>query len=164
MRRTPGVPEPLASFARFVLFGGGVGVISSGAVSLLTGPMPWIAANALITGIATAVGTELHSRFTFGTGRAGWRQHWQSAGSAVAAYAATSVAMLALHMMQPSAGLLSEQAVYLGAAGLAGIGRFLVLRLFVFAGGRPRTAVRAMSLAPVRESGAMSVPLPIPAL
>ncbi|MFZ4249434.1 hypothetical protein ACOZDF_29725 [Streptomyces griseoincarnatus] len=42
--------------------------------------------------------------------------------------------------MQPSAGPPAEQLVYLGASGLAGAGRFLVLRLYVFAG-RPARAV-----------------------
>ncbi|MEV7733188.1 hypothetical protein AB0O75_14035 [Streptomyces sp. NPDC088921] len=163
--RAPGAPGPLASFARFALFGGGVGVASSAAVAGLAGLMPWAAANALITVASTALGTELHARFTFGTGRAGWRGHWQSAGSAAAAFAVTSAAMLVLHLVQPSAGALYEQVAYLSAAGLAGIGRFLVLRLFVFATSQTRTTARAMEPAPTREAGPQ-VPLllPVPAL
>ncbi|MFC9845795.1 GtrA family protein [Streptomyces sp. NPDC060223] len=131
---TPAAPGPLASFARFVLCGGGVGLLSSAAVALLAGALPWALANALITVASTLLCTELHARFTFGAGRrAGWRQHWQSAGSAVGAYAVTSAAMLVLHLMQSSPGMLTEQVVYLSASGLAGVGRFLVLRLFVFA-------------------------------
>ena len=164
-RHTPGAPGPLASFARFVLFGGGVGVASSAAVAGLAGLMPWAAANALITVASTALGTELHARFTFGTGHAGWRQHWQSAGSAAAAFAVTSAAVLVLHLVQPSAGALYEQVAYLGAAGLAGIGRFLVLRLFVFATSRTRTTARAMEPVPTREAGPkVSLLLPVPAL
>lgn len=160
-----GAPGPLASFARFVLFGGGVGVASSAAVAVLAGLMPWAVANALITVASTALGTELHARFTFGTGRAGWRQHWQSAGSATAAYAVTSAAVFVLHLVQPSAATLYEQAVYLGAAGLAGIGRFLVLRLFVFADGRTRPTTRAMGSSPAGRAGAqVSVLSPVPAL
>ncbi|MET8166342.1 hypothetical protein ABZT34_19140 [Streptomyces sp. NPDC005329] len=160
-----GVSGPLASFVRFVLFGGGVGVASSAAVAVLAGLMPWAVANALITVASTALGTELHARLTFGTGRAGWRQHWQSAGSATAAYAVTTAAVFVLHLVRPSAATLYEQAVYLGAAGLAGIGRFLVLRLFVFADGRTRPTTRAMDSAPARRAGAqVSVLSPIPAL
>ncbi|MDQ0950540.1 putative flippase GtrA [Streptomyces phaeochromogenes] len=130
-------PGPFASFVRFVVCGGGIGVLSSGAVALLAGAMPWVVANAVITVASTVLCTELHALFTFGTGkRAGWRQHWQSAGSATAAYAVTSLAMLILHLVQSSPGMLTEQVVYLSASGLAGTGRFLVLRLFVFAGGR----------------------------
>lgn len=163
--RAPVAPGPVASFARFVLFGGGVGVASSAAVAGLAGLMPWAAANALITVASTALGTELHARFTFGTGRAGWRQHWQSAGSAAAAFAVTSAALLVLHLVQPSAGALYEQVAYLGAAGLAGIGRFLVLRLFVFATGQTLKRARAMEPAPTREAGPqVSLLLPVPAL
>ncbi len=150
-------PGPLASFARFVLCGGGVGVLSSGAVALLAATLPWALANALITVASTILCTELHARFTFGAGkRAGWRQHGQSAGSATAAYVVTCLAMFALHMVQSSPGALTEQAVYLSASGLAGIGRFLVLRLFVFATGRNQTteeqgdlAIQATPVTPV---------------
>ncbi|MDX3454094.1 hypothetical protein PV396_19455 [Streptomyces sp. ME02-8801-2C] len=134
-------PGPLSSFARFVLCGGGVGLLSSSAVALLAVTMPWVLANALITVASTILCTELHARFTFGAGkRAGWRQHWQSAGSATAAYVVTCLAMLVLHLVQSSPGMLTEQIVYLSASGLAGIGRFLVLRLFVFAADRNRPA------------------------
>ncbi|MFD6994878.1 GtrA family protein [Streptomyces mirabilis] len=133
-RWIPVVPGPTTAFARFVLCGGGVGVASSAAVSLCAALMPWMVANALITATSTVLCTELHARFTFGAGqRAGWRRHWQSAGSAAAAYAVTCAAMAVLHTVRPSPGIFSEQAVYLSAAGLAGTGRFLVLRLFVFA-------------------------------
>ncbi|WP_246113471.1 GtrA family protein [Streptomyces montanus] len=160
----PTAPGPLASFARFVLCGGGIGLLSSGAVALLAGLMPWTAANALITVGSTLLCTELHSRFTFGTGqRAGWRRHWQSAGSATAAYAVTTAAMLILHMVQPSPGMLTEQIVYLGASGLAGIGRFLVLRLFVFATGGNRTTapIRTKSPTRVRQQASGTAPLSI---
>lgn len=125
------------SFARFVLLGGGVGLASSAAVPLVATLMPWVVANALVTVASTVLGTELHARFTFGTGRrAGWHQHVQSAGSATVAYLVTSAAVLVLHAVQPSAGMRWEQAVYLGASGVAGAGRFVVLRLYVFARGR----------------------------
>lgn len=133
-RWTPVLPGPTTAFARFILCGGGVGVASSAAVSLCAALLSWMVANALITAASTVLCTELHARFTFGAGqRAGWRRHWQSAGSAAAAYAVTCAAMAVLHMARPSPGIFSEQAVYLSAAGLAGTGRFLVLRLFVFA-------------------------------
>ncbi|MER5796839.1 hypothetical protein ABT094_00950 [Streptomyces mirabilis] len=133
-RWIPVVPGPTTAFARFVLCGGGVGVVSSAAVSLCAALMSWMVANALMTAASTVLCTELHARFAFGSGRrAGWRRHWQSAGSAAAAYAVTCAAMAVLHMVRPSPGIFSEQAVYLSAAGLAGTGRFLVLRLFVFA-------------------------------
>ncbi|MET7679521.1 hypothetical protein [Streptomyces sp. NPDC005423] len=134
------VPGPFASFVRFVVCGGGIGVLSSAAVPVLAAVLPWAAANALITIASTVLCTELHALFTFGTGsRPGWRRHWQSAGSATAAYLATSAAILVLHLVQPSPGLLTEQIVYLSASGLAGIARFLILRLFVFTPATPAT-------------------------
>jgi putative flippase GtrA len=133
----PAGRSAFGSFARFVLFGGGVGLASSAVVPVVATLMPWVAANALITVASTLVGTELHARFTFGAGRrAQWHQHLQSAGSATAAYLVTSAAILVLHAVQPSASMRWEQAVYLSASGLAGTGRFLVLRLYVFAAGR----------------------------
>ncbi|MGC5566858.1 hypothetical protein ACPYPG_28905 [Streptomyces sp. FR-108] len=150
---TVGVAAPGAfvSFVRFVVCGGGVGVLSSGAVALLAGAMPWVVANAVITVASTALCTELHALFTFGTGqRAGWRRHWQSAGSATAAYAVTSLAVLVLHLVRSSPGALTEQIVYLGASGLAGVGRFVVLRVFVFTGeGRGESGVGAGVTAPM---------------
>ncbi|MFK0288147.1 GtrA family protein [Streptomyces sp. NPDC090499] len=138
---TPAAPGPLASFARFVLFGGGAGLLSSSTVTLLAGAMPWTLANAVITIASTVLCTELHARFTFGTGkRAGWHEHWQSAGSAAVAYAVTCAAMFLLHLFQTSPGTLTEQIVYLAASALAGLGRFLFLRLYIFATGhRSRT-------------------------
>ncbi|KMS73674.1 hypothetical protein ACM01_17895 [Streptomyces viridochromogenes] len=153
---SPSKPGPLSSFARFVVCGGGVGLLSSAAVPLLATTMPWALANALITVASTLLCTELHALFTFGTGRRpGLRQHLQSSGSAVAAYLATTSAMLVLHAVQPSPTLLREQAVYLTASGLAGIGRFLVLRLFVFAE-RKKQATPA-NVAPARPLGTLSV-------
>lgn len=133
----PAAPGPFASFVRFVVCGGGVGVLSSFAVTLLALSMPWGLANAVITVASTVLCTELHARFTFGAGRrADRREHWQSAGSAAVAYVVTCAAMLLLHLIQSSPSALTEQIVYLGASALAGLGRFLVLRLVVFAGGR----------------------------
>ncbi|MFE7644883.1 hypothetical protein [Streptomyces phaeoluteigriseus] len=127
-------PGPLASFVRFVVCGGGIGLLSGAAVPLLATLLPWALANAVITLVSTLVCTELHALFTFGTGRrAGWHQHLQSAGSATAAYGVTCAAMFLLYAVHSSPGLVTQQVVYLGAAALAGTGRFLVLRLFVFA-------------------------------
>ncbi|MFI7386494.1 GtrA family protein [Streptomyces sp. NPDC049813] len=148
----PAGPGPLASFLRFVLFGGGVGVLSGLAVAAVALALPWAIANAVVTVASTLLCTELHARFTFATGRrAGWRQHWQSAGSASAAYLVTSAAVLVLHQVQASPTALTEQLVYLGASGLAGTGRFLALRLYVFATGpgRGRGAAVGMNSVPM---------------
>ncbi|CAM5612983.1 hypothetical protein [Streptomyces aurantiogriseus] len=142
----PAARSPLASFAWFVLCGGGVSLAASAAVPWTAELLPWPVANALITVVTTLLCTELHALVTFRTGRrAGWRRHLQSAGSATAAYVVTTAAVLTLDALQPSAGMFWQQAVYLGASGAAGIGRFLVLRLVVFADSRNTAEVRARS-------------------
>ncbi|MFI0241807.1 GtrA family protein [Streptomyces sp. NPDC016845] len=146
----PDGPGAFASFVRFVGLGGGVGVLASLAVPVVAAAaaLPWAVANAAVTVVSTLLCTELHARFTFAKGRrAGLREHWQSAGSASAAYLATSLAVLLLHLVHPSPGALTEQAVYLGASALAGAGRFLTLRLYVFATG---TRTRARTRTPSR--------------
>ncbi|MFC9946629.1 GtrA domain-containing protein [Streptomyces pratensis] len=130
-----------SAFARFVLCGGGVGLASSFAVAALASLIPWALANALVTVISTLLATELHARFTFGAGgRATWRQHVQSAGSAAAAYAVTCAAMLVLHGLVAEPGAVLEQVVYLSASAGAGVARFAVLRLVVFARNRSLAA------------------------
>jgi putative flippase GtrA len=150
-RQLPEPTRPFSSFVRFVACGGGVGVLSSGAVALLAALLPWALANAVVTVVSTVLATELHARFTFGAGRrAGRREHLQSAGSAVAAYGVTCAAMAVLHLVHAAPGVLVEQAVYLGASALAGVGRFVVLRVVVFAAGKPAGATNAPLTAPSR--------------
>ncbi|MCQ9133726.1 MULTISPECIES: GtrA family protein [Streptomyces] len=140
-KRQRAVPGDVVAFTRFVLCGGGVGVAAGFAVAALSSQVPWALANAVVTAGSTVVATDLHARFTFGAGgRATWRQHVQSAGSAAAAYAVTCLAMAVLRASVDSPGPLCEQAVYLSASALAGVARFAVLRLVVFARGRSRGA------------------------
>ena len=137
---TPTAPTALTAFARFVLCGGGVGIAAGFAVTGLATWIPWFLANALIAVASTLLSTELHARFTFGGGgRATWRQHAQSAGSATAAYAVTCAAMFLLRQLVAEPGAMLEQVVYLSASALAGVARFAVLRLVVFARTRSRT-------------------------
>ncbi|MEV8534791.1 hypothetical protein [Streptomyces sp. NPDC051211] len=143
-------PGAFTAFARFVLCGGGVGLASSFAVAALASWIPWVLANALITVVSTLLATELHARFTFGAGgRATWRQHAQSAGSAAAAYAVTCVAMFALQQLVAAPGAVLEQVVYLSASALAGVARFAVLRLVVFARTRSQAAATVRTARPV---------------
>ncbi|WP_405573389.1 hypothetical protein OG418_48860 [Streptomyces phaeochromogenes] len=143
-QRQQAAPGTFTAFARFVLCGGGLGVASSFAVAALACWIPWALANALITVVSTIIATELHARFTFGEGgRANLRQHVQSAGSAAAAYAVTCVAMLVLQQLVAAPGVMLEQVVYLSASALAGVARFAVLRLVVFARNRSSAATTA---------------------
>jgi putative flippase GtrA len=122
--RQQAAPGAFTAFARFVLCGGVVGLASSFAVAALASWIPWVVANALITAVSTLIATELHARFTFGAGgRATWRQHAQSAGSAAAAYAVTCAAMLGLHQLVAAPSAVLEQVAYLSACALAGAGQ-----------------------------------------
>ncbi|MFG2651399.1 hypothetical protein [Streptomyces sp. NPDC048436] len=154
------VPGAFSAFARFVLCGGGVGLASSVAVAVVASRVPWVLANALITVISTFLATELHARFTFGAGgRATWRQHAQSAGSAAIAYTVTCVAMLVLQQLVASPGAMLEQAVYLSASALTGVARFAVLRLVVFARSRSQATPAARSARPLHATvGRASAP------
>ncbi|MDX3225271.1 hypothetical protein [Streptomyces sp. ME19-01-6] len=146
-------PGAFTAFARFVLCGGGVGLASSFAVAALASWIPWVLANALITGVSTLLATELHARFTFGAGgRATWRQHAQSAGSAAAAYAVTCVAMLVLQQLVAAPGRMLEQVVYLSASALAGVARYAALRLVVFAQNRSQAAATVRTARPVHAT------------
>ncbi|MFI1004956.1 hypothetical protein ACIP10_33735 [Streptomyces galbus] len=131
-RAGTGRPGALACFVRFVVLGGTVGLAASAAVTSLAALVPWALANAAVTVASTVLATELHARFTFAGARSTWRRQLQSAGSAVAAYTVTSAAVAALHACVNTPGVLLTQGVYLSAAALAGLGRFLVLRLVVF--------------------------------
>jgi putative flippase GtrA len=159
--RQQAAPGAVAAFARFVLCGGGVGLASSFAVAALASCIPWALANAVVTVASTLLATELHARFTFGAGgRATWRQHVQSAGSATAAYAVTCVAMFCLQVLVAAPGAVLDQVVYLSASALAGIARFAVLRLVVFARGRSQAVagVRATRPAAVGRAPAPAGP------
>lgn len=139
--RQQAAPGAITAFARFTLLGGTVGLASSLTVAALATQIPWGLANALVTALSTLLATDLHARFSFGAGtRATGRQHLQSAGSAAAAFALTCTATFVLHHLTAAPGAMLEQSVYLTASALAGIARFTVLRLVVFARGHARAA------------------------
>lgn len=138
--RQQATPSAYTAFARFTLLGGTVGLASSLTVAALATQIPWGLANALVTILSTLLATELHARFSFSAGgHATWRQHTQSAGSAAAAFALTCTATLALHQLVATPDAMLQQTVYLSASALAGVARFAVLRLVVFARNHTQT-------------------------
>lgn len=128
-----------ASFLRFVLCGGGVTLLASGVLLLVGDRVPLALANAVITIGSTVLATELHGRFTFRRGGAGWSDHCASGLTVLLSYLFTTAALLTYASACPSGDALARQGVYLAASALAGLGRFLLLRLVVF---RPGQAVR----------------------
>ncbi|MCJ1678529.1 GtrA family protein [Streptomyces sp. APSN-46.1] len=146
------------AFVRFVVCGGGVGLLSSGALLLAAGRLPLAVANAVVAVVSTVVATELHGRFTFrgsrpGGSRPGRREHLQSALTAAVGYLFTTGALLALHALVPAPSALLAQAVYLLASALAGVARFAALRFVVFASAPvPEPAVAVPPVRLVRAS------------
>jgi putative flippase GtrA len=143
-----GPVAPLASFLRFVLCGGGVTLLAGGVLLLVGDRVPLAAANAVVTVVSTVLATELHGRFTFGRGGAGWSDHAASGLTVLISYLFTTGALLAFAATDPAAGALARQGVYLAASALAGLGRFLLLRLVVFRT-RPREAAPRLGRAAV---------------
>lgn len=124
---------PVAAFVRFVICGGGVTLLASGVLLLIGHRVPFALANALVTVASTVLATELHGRFTFGRGGAGWSDHAAGGLTVALSYAFTTGAMLAFGAVHPGGGALLRQGIYLGASALAGVARFLLLRHVVFA-------------------------------
>ncbi|MEU6850510.1 hypothetical protein ABZ901_11365 [Actinacidiphila alni] len=137
-----GQVAPLTSFLRFVLCGGGVTLLASGVLLVVGDRVPLAAANAVVTVGSTLLATELHGRFTFGRGGAGWSDHAASGLTVLISYLFTTGALLGFAAVHPHAGALAQQAVYLTASALAGLGRFLLLRLVVFRPTRPAATPR----------------------
>ncbi|MFF3124736.1 GtrA family protein [Streptomyces sp. NPDC057908] len=137
-RRQTRISHPLvAAFVRFVVCGGGVGLMSSGALVLLSERIPMVVANALVAVVSTVIATELHRRVSFRSERKGWGVHLQSGVTVVVSYAFTTGALLCLHAVRPEPSALVEQTVYLSASALAGVARFALLRVVVFADRNP---------------------------
>ncbi|MEU1408300.1 hypothetical protein ABZ471_39410, partial [Streptomyces sp. NPDC005728] len=73
-----------------------------------------------------------------GHGRPGLAGHLKSAATIALGWLVTSAAVGSLAALRPGAGLVLQQTVYLSATALVGIGRYLVLRLTVFAERAPQ--------------------------
>ncbi|MFD9820073.1 hypothetical protein [Streptomyces violascens] len=141
-----------AAFGRFAGLGSGVILAASVVLVLLERWIPWMAANTLTTVVSTVVATELHARVSFGHGRPGWTGHLKSAVTMALGWLVTSAAVGSLAALRPGAGLVLQQTVYLSATALVGIGRYLVLRMAVFAERDPRPRIGGVRLRAVYEA------------
>jgi putative flippase GtrA len=148
-RTAPVAPRALPAFVRFVVFGGGVTLLGSAALLLVGDRAPVAAANAVVTVATTLLATELHTRFTFRRGRAGWSDHCASGLTVLLSYLFTTGALLGYDALHTGGGALLRQGVYLAASGAAGIARFLLLR-YVFARTGTGAAARAWARIRVR--------------
>jgi putative flippase GtrA len=120
--------------ARYVMVGGlGTGVNAATFLLLRTAGLDAVPASLVALLVSTAVSTEANRRFTFGgTAVHPWRARVQVGGT-VLFYAFYSSAVLLLLGLVVDAPTPVEQTVALAAASvLGGVGRFLVLRYWVF--------------------------------
>ncbi len=102
-----------------------------------------LGANLVALIVTTMLNTEANRRFTFaGTGRSPVRVHTQAALVFLGYYALTSLALLALISLVPEPSRALEVAVLLGASVLGTVGRFLLLRGWVFAARPHRKELR----------------------
>jgi putative flippase GtrA len=110
-------------------------VLTAGLYALLRGTLAPLAANLVALTAMTLLNTEANRRFTFvGAGASSARGRVHAQGLVVFGlyYAFTSGALLALHALAPGAGRLVEVAVLVTASAVSSLGRFVILRRWVF--------------------------------
>jgi putative flippase GtrA len=135
----------LVQVARYAVVGG-LGTAVNAAVFLVL--RTWwdtLPANLAALVVSTLVSTEANRRFTFGgVALHRWRAYVQSGGTVMfyAFYSSAVLLVLGLAVSEPTP--LQETSVVASASVLGGLGRFLVLRYWVFA----RTDVFARTAAP----------------
>jgi putative flippase GtrA len=130
--------HPLAlQVARYVMVGG-LGTAVSAAVFLLlrTAGLDAVPANLVALLVSTAVSTEANRRFTFGgTAVHPWRARVQIGGTVLFYALYGSAVLLLLELVVPAPTPVEQTAALVAASVLGGLGRFLVLRYWVFGRG-----------------------------
>ena len=93
-----------------------------------------MAANAAASAVGTVLGTELHRRLTFHADpRTGWATaQWQSAGIAALGLVVTTAVLATVEVLVPGSTWWEQILVVNVATGLIGVGRYVVLRAWVF--------------------------------
>lgn len=124
----------LVQLVRFGLVGGVIATLNT--VIFLVTRVWWDAlpANLVAVILSTAASTELNRRFTFRGARVRGRRLHVQTGIAVLCYAfSSSAALLVLHLLLTGGTTPAQESVAVSAAGvLAALGRFLLLRNWVF--------------------------------
>lgn len=123
----------LVQLARYAVVGGlGTGVNALIFIFLRT----WwdaVPANLLALVLSTAVSTEVNRRFTFGADHTHrWRAHVQNGGTVLFYAFYSSTVLLLLGLLVDDATPVQESLAVATASVLGGLGRFLVLRYWVF--------------------------------
>jgi putative flippase GtrA len=125
------IPAQLVRFAAVGVATWGVGTVLYLLLRLVTGPFP---ANLVATVAGTAISTAVHARFTFGaadTHRS--RAHLQGLVMIVLSLGTGNAVLAGLGHLAPNASTVAESVALTAAGALVALGRFLVLRQWVFA-------------------------------
>jgi putative flippase GtrA len=125
-----GMPAQVVRFAAVGVATWGFGTVLYLVLRLVTDPFP---ANLVATVAGTAVSTAVHARITFGaSGVHHGRAHLQGLVMVVLSLGTGSTVLAALGHLAPDASTVAESAALTAAGALVALGRFLVLRQWVF--------------------------------
>jgi len=124
------VPAQLVRFAAVGIATWGLGTALYLVLRLVTGPF---SANLVATVAGTAVSTAVHARFTFGAADAHrGRAHLQGLVMIVLSLGTGNTVLAGLGHLVPDASTAAESVALTAAGALVALGRFVVLRLWVF--------------------------------
>jgi putative flippase GtrA len=115
---------------------GGLGTVVNAAIFLtVRNGLDAVPANLVALVLSTAVSTEVNRRFTFGGGTAHrWRAQVQIGGTVLFYAFYSSAVLVVLELMVDDPSPVQESLAVATASLLGGIGRFLVMRYWVFDG------------------------------
>lgn len=121
------------SLARFAVVGGSTTALYALLYLAAVEVLPAHPANAAAMVVSTVVSTEWHRRWTFRSDRGGLRTHLQAGLVTTVTYAMTSSALVLLEAVSPGAEEGAQVAAIVTASAVAGLLRFVALRVWVFA-------------------------------
>jgi putative flippase GtrA len=123
----------LVQLVRYAVVGGLGTLVNAAVFLLLRNFLDAVPANLVALVVSTAVSTEANCRFTFGGAAVHrWRATVQSGGTVLFYAFYSSAVLLLLGMVDGSPSPIEETLVVAVASVLGGLGRFLVLRYWVF--------------------------------
>jgi putative flippase GtrA len=123
----------LVQLVRYAVIGGLGTLVNALAFLLLRTWLDAVPANLVALVVSTAVSTEANRRFTFGGAAVHrWRANVQNGGTVLFYAFYSSAVLLLLGMVDATPTALEETFTVAAASVLGGLGRFLVLRYWVF--------------------------------
>ncbi len=115
-----------------MLVGGTATALTSVLFLLLGTVMTATVANTVATVVTTIVSNQAHARWTFRSGRRGAGMHLRAGLSVAITYPVTTLALVILDRVDPSASAGMELLVLFAGSAVAGLLRYLLLLVGVF--------------------------------